>query len=88
LEDCYFCDVGDDRVGPFSPGAKIEPRTTALMQINHPCVVERLPRPRAKMLSFRIVLTDQFDKTHSKRIRVGKLNPNPIPLMSPLPKSP
>src|ERR1700751_4815155 len=48
LEDCYFCDVGDDRVGPFSPGAKIEPRTTALMQINHPCVVERLPRPRAK----------------------------------------
>jgi hypothetical protein len=36
----------------------------------------------------RIVLTDQFNKTHSKRIRVGKLNPNPIPLMSPLPKSP
>jgi hypothetical protein len=53
LEDCYFCDVGEERVGPGSPGVLIPPHTSVLMQIPHPFIVNSLPRPRSKMLSFR-----------------------------------
>ncbi len=70
LQDCHFCDIGDERVGPFSPGVKIYPRTTATMQVNHPFNVDKLPR--TKMISGRIVVTDQFNRTLGKRIRLGK----------------
>ena len=34
LRDCDFCDIGDERVGPLSRGVKIDPRTTALIQVH------------------------------------------------------
>jgi hypothetical protein len=72
LQDCFFVDIGGEPVVPFTPGVKIEPRTTATMRIQHPFKVDVLPRTRTLM--FRIVMTDQFNRTHSRRLRSGKLN--------------
>lgn len=72
LEDCDFCDVAEERVTPFSPGVVIAPRTAPLMVVKHPFRVATLPPPRTKMLSFQIVVTDQFDGRHRKRVRLRK----------------
>jgi hypothetical protein len=72
LEDCHFCDIGEDRVGaPLTPGVPIPARTAMPMQVAHPFTVKALPRQRTKRLSFRIVVTDQFGDRHSKRLKLG-----------------
>jgi hypothetical protein len=75
LQDCNFCVIGGERVDPFSPGVKIEPRTTSLMQLNHPFEVDSLPR--TEWIWVRIVLTDQFNRGHSKRARLRRAGPIP-----------
>jgi hypothetical protein len=72
-QDCNFCDIGGERVGLVSP--LIPPRTATTMQIAHPFLVEALPHPRTRVLSFWIAATDQFDYRHSKRVRSRKFPP-------------
>jgi hypothetical protein len=86
LEDCFFCDIAGERVSPFSPGVVIEPRTAPLMEVRHPFHVVKLPRPRTKVLSFRFVVTDQFDNRHSKHVRLRRFwGPLTTPAGGPLP---
>jgi hypothetical protein len=75
LQECNFCVIGGERVDPFSPGVMIEPRTTSLMQLNHPFEVDKLPR--TKWIWVRIVLTDQLNRRHSKRARLRRAGPIP-----------
>ena len=71
LQDCDFCDIADERVNPItSAGVRIAPRTTATMRVQHPFEVNKAPRPRTRLMSFRIVVTDQFNRTHRKRVRL------------------
>jgi hypothetical protein len=75
MEDCYFCDIGDDRVSPISAGVVITPRTTAAMVVRHPFFdIVKLPRPRTRWLSFRITATDQFNRRHNKRLWARKIS--------------
>jgi hypothetical protein len=75
LQDSHFCDIGEERVGiPGSPGVLIPPHTSMPMQFPQPLVIKTLPRPRTKMLSFRIVATDQFGDRHSKQLRLRRFN--------------
>lgn len=77
LEDCYFCLVGGEPITPHLPGAVIPPRMAPLMELQHPFRVANIPRARNKMLSFEIVVTDQFDKRHYKRVRLPRFGQPP-----------
>jgi hypothetical protein len=77
LQDCFFCDIAGERVLPIlSPGALVGPHTTATMQFTHPFQVDTPPRAKVGSLPFRIVVTDQLNRRHSKRIKLGSFAPN------------
>jgi hypothetical protein len=44
---------------------------TALLEITHPFEVRTRPPPRTKRIWFRIVVTDQFNRKHGKRVILG-----------------
>jgi hypothetical protein len=69
-QECHFCDVAGTRVSPLSPGALIPARTTTMMQISHP--FETTKPPSSETLAFRVIATDQFNRRHTKRIRLQK----------------
>jgi hypothetical protein len=70
LQDCHSCIIGGKYVSYYLD-IKIEPRTATIMEITHPFGVKRLPR--ARTLSFWIVVTDQFDRRHYRRVRLARL---------------
>jgi len=74
LQDCHFCDIAGERVSPLSPGVLISPRTTATMQLTHPFESDRPPGERAKTLSFRVIITDQLNRRHAKRIKLQRFS--------------
>jgi hypothetical protein len=69
LQDCYFCDIAGERVWAVTPGVLITERTTAAMQIIHPFETKKWSAERAGPVWFRVVLTDQFNRRHTKRLR-------------------
>jgi len=76
LQDCHFCDIAGERVCPLTPGVLIKARTTATMQITHPLEVNDPPAGDVTTLSFRIIVTDQLNRRHSKRIRLDRFARN------------
>jgi hypothetical protein len=82
LQDCHWCDIAGERVSTLSPGVLISPRTTATMQITHPFEVRQVPCEHVRTLSFRVIATDQLNRSHARRIKLQRLpegqRPNPI----------
>jgi hypothetical protein len=82
LQDCHWCDIAGERVSTLSAGVLIAPRTTATMQITHPFEVDQLPDERVRTLSFRVIVTDQLNRCHTRRIKLQRFpegrSPNPI----------
>jgi len=76
-QDCAFWDLGGEHVGPSSPGAPLDRRTTAIFQLQHPFRVHKSPPDRTERLSFNIIVLDQLNRRHRVRVRLRRFGPRP-----------
>lgn len=87
LQDCHWCYIAGERVSPSVAGVLIDRRTTATMQITHPFGVNRPPNDKTGTFSFRVTVTDQLGRRHTKRVKLQKFpknqRPAPLPLVAP-----
>ena len=72
-EEAQYVLIDDEKLFPGRVGIPIPGRTSTVLYVRHGLVGMPDP-PHNKKLRFKIVLTDQFKRTHAASIRVPKLD--------------